>query len=155
MDFQTRSTVSLSIRTRNVSHLSATLRWRNFFEYKCVSHYAESIFCSEGLHDSHLSSVRRALRLPARNSCCLSETIWFFTNSGRKGDESTKFAGWGGEDDNFSRDRLTPSGHEIVRFDSDVSRYRALKHKTNRGNKTQVDRGHNRISKVQFIENLA
>ena len=42
MDFQTRSTVSLSIRTRNVSHLSATLRWRNFFEYKCVSHYAES-----------------------------------------------------------------------------------------------------------------
>ena len=72
---------------------------------------------------------------------------------GLKRSEGCKnFAGWGGEDDNFSRVRLTPSGHEIVRFDSDVSRYRALKHKTNRGNKSQIDGNHNRISKVQSLK---
>lgn len=36
--------------------------------------------------------------------------------------------GWGGEDDDFSQNRLLPSGFQISRFDSEVSRYTALEH---------------------------
>ena len=39
------------------------------------------------------------------------------------------FSGWGGEDDDFSQNRLRARGFEIARLDHSVSRYQMLGHR--------------------------
>jgi GT2 family glycosyltransferase len=53
---------------------------------------------------------------------------------------SNAFFGWGGEDDDFSLNRLWPNGYGIARFDAAVSRYLMLPHAKQPKEKSNEDR---------------